>query len=369
MISEPQTKRSNAFVSLANNTAFIERISKLITISFFIVLACAITALAFPSLLGAFGERLAIEARDSIAFIYSSGNLKILYMYIAVFLIDVYCLGYKKSALRSVLNPDNSTKTDIFIFILRFCGLWRYVVMLSFFMIGYKVQTLVATNVQTNFLHHVPSYFLQTLVFFLVYDFLGYWRHRYGHRVSWWWAVHRLHHSAEKFNIITVGRSHPVDLALTGIFVSIPMGFLGAPIETFIVFELLKSAQGKLQHSMVDWDFGILGKYVFMSPVAHRVHHSADPIHWDKNFGHFLVIWDRMFGTWYDGKEINTRIGLWGNSGNQKGFVYDVVQAQLEFLALFFSKWKFKVGVLKPHRVPILSQEYREGLEKEGKEQ
>jgi sterol desaturase/sphingolipid hydroxylase (fatty acid hydroxylase superfamily) len=36
---------------------------------------------------------------------------------------------------------------------------------------------------------------------------------------------------------------------------------------------------------------------VFVTPSHHRVHHSLDKAHIDRNFGGVLIIWDRLFGT------------------------------------------------------------------------
>jgi hypothetical protein len=36
---------------------------------------------------------------------------------------------------------------------------------------------------------------------------------------------------------------------------------------------------------------------VFVTPQYHRIHHSIEPRHQDKNFGNLLTVWDRMFGT------------------------------------------------------------------------
>ncbi len=38
-------------------------------------------------------------------------------------------------------------------------------------------------------------------------------------------------------------------------------------------------------------------KYILVTPQSHRVHHSDQPEHIDKNFGNFLSIWDFIFGT------------------------------------------------------------------------
>ncbi len=40
----------------------------------------------------------------------------------------------------------------------------------------------------------------------------------------------------------------------------------------------------------------MLGR-IFVSPAHHQVHHSANPKHFNKNFGSCLALWDWMFGT------------------------------------------------------------------------
>jgi hypothetical protein len=36
-----------------------------------------------------------------------------------------------------------------------------------------------------------------------------------------------------------------------------------------------------------------------MSPAHHQIHHSSDPIHFNKNLGSCLAVWDWLFGTLY----------------------------------------------------------------------
>jgi sterol desaturase/sphingolipid hydroxylase (fatty acid hydroxylase superfamily) len=59
-----------------------------------------------------------------------------------------------------------------------------------------------------------------------------------------------------------------------------------------------------LQHSHVWISFtDVLGR-IFVSPAHHQVHHSADPKHFNRNFGSCPALWDWMFGTLYvPGKE------------------------------------------------------------------
>jgi len=38
-------------------------------------------------------------------------------------------------------------------------------------------------------------------------------------------------------------------------------------------------------------------EYILITPSHHRVHHASNAKYLDKNMGMFLVIWDKMFGT------------------------------------------------------------------------
>jgi sterol desaturase/sphingolipid hydroxylase (fatty acid hydroxylase superfamily) len=52
-----------------------------------------------------------------------------------------------------------------------------------------------------------------------------------------------------------------------------------------------------LQHSHIWIAFtGVWGR-LLISPAHHQLHHSADPAHFDRNFGAYLAIWDWLFGT------------------------------------------------------------------------
>lgn len=279
--------------------------------------------------------------------LFTAAKAEYLIILAVCIVIDLVFLGYKKSALSNLAKPDMSTRSDIYIFLIGLFGLRYYLVMFSFLLVGYFSANWVETHMAFNWLHNIDSTILQLLVYMLIYDFMDYWIHRFAHRVSWWWEVHRFHHSATKFNIITVGRTHPLDLSFASLLTMIPLALMGVPLEQIFIITVLRSMLGKLQHSMVDWDFGILGKYILMSPVAHRIHHSPYPEHWDKHYGHTFIFWDRLFGTYYDGDFVNDRVGLSNTTDNQKGLIYDLVMGQINFFkAFFFRKWSFSEGVM-----------------------
>jgi sterol desaturase/sphingolipid hydroxylase (fatty acid hydroxylase superfamily) len=86
-----------------------------------------------------------------------------------------------------------------------------------------------------------------------------------------------------------------------------------------------------LNHSQLDWNFGFVGRWILVSPAAHRLHHSGDPKHFGKNFGNSFIFWDRLFGT-YHPPEAVTRFGLPDNPYNQHNFVYDIALGYKRFL-------------------------------------
>ncbi len=279
--------------------------------------------------------------------LFDSMQIEYLLILAACFIIEMIFIGFNKSALSNILKPDMSTKSDIYIFLVGLIGLRHYFVIFSFLLIGYYSSIYVEDKFALNWLHELNSPLLQLTVYLIIYDFLDYWIHRCAHRVSWWWEVHRFHHSATSFNIITVARTHPLDLAFADLITIIPLAVIGVPIEDIFVIAVIRSMLGKMQHSMVNWDFGILGKYILMSPVAHRIHHSPYPDHWDKHYGHTFIFWDRLFGTYYEGSFVNERIGLSNTTDNKKGIIYDIIKGQLNFFKAFFlKKWSFSEGVL-----------------------
>jgi len=69
--------------------------------------------------------------------------------------------------------------------------------------------------------------------------------------------------------------------------------------DTNIILVLFIHAYVHLQHSHMWIAFRGLAGRVFISPAHHQVHHSADPRHFNRNFGSCLALWDWMFGTLY----------------------------------------------------------------------
>jgi sterol desaturase/sphingolipid hydroxylase (fatty acid hydroxylase superfamily) len=150
------------------------------------------------------------------------------------------------------------------------------------------------------------------VIFFLFNDFMDFLHHYARHKIPLFWSFHRVHHSAEVLNPMTVYRAHPVDLIFeNAIFVfsmSIVIGVLSYfSVDNLSVYFLAKikvaiyifNLSGNFRHSHVWIPFGSFWSKIFMSPAQHLIHHSIAPEHRDKNNGRMLSIWDWMFGSLY----------------------------------------------------------------------
>lgn len=146
---------------------------------------------------------------------------------------------------------------------------------------------------------------------FFADDFARFLAHWLEHRVPVLWAFHKVHHSAEAMNFITAERHHPVSLVFCGLVIATVVGAANAAFvlcfgdlaspATLIganAFWLCANLLGaSLRHSPVWWSFGPTLERWLISPAQHQVHHSANPLHFDRNFGSTLALWDRLFGT------------------------------------------------------------------------
>lgn len=140
------------------------------------------------------------------------------------------------------------------------------------------------------------GYALQLLLLIMFTDFLIYWRHRAEHR--WFWPIHAVHHSPTELHAANdIG--HPTQVWINLVFVSIPLSLIriDGPATPFVV-GFVVSVLTYYIHSPIDVHFGPLRK-LLVDNRFHRIHHSLEPRHFDKNFGIGFSIWDRMFGTAY----------------------------------------------------------------------
>jgi len=139
----------------------------------------------------------------------------------------------------------------------------------------------------------------KTVAFFFVYDFFYYWFHRLQHRWPFLWAQHKLHHSEEALNATTTFRHHWLEDLLRVFLIVLPMS---------MAFDLKPASAGAAAFVVGLWPVFIhanlrlhLGPFarVVAGPQGHRIHHSIERAHLDRNLAAFFPLWDHLFGTYY----------------------------------------------------------------------
>jgi sterol desaturase/sphingolipid hydroxylase (fatty acid hydroxylase superfamily) len=143
----------------------------------------------------------------------------------------------------------------------------------------------------------VLGYALQILALLLIVDFLTYWRHRTEHKI--FWPIHAVHHSPTELHAANdIG--HPMQVWFSLVFIAFPLSLvqIDGP-ETPAAVSFIVVLLTYYIHSPIDVHFGPLRR-ILVDNRFHRIHHSLEPRHFDKNFSICFSIWDRMFGTAYD---------------------------------------------------------------------
>lgn len=133
----------------------------------------------------------------------------------------------------------------------------------------------------------------------VVAEFGLYWAHRVAHEWVPLWKFHAVHHSSRKLWFFNTGRFHFVDTLKSMLFATPVLVLAGAPGDVITWVSGITAFIGILTHCNVRMRFGWLN-FVFNTPGLHRWHHSMDLREGNKNYGENLVLWDQLFGTYYD---------------------------------------------------------------------
>lgn len=145
-----------------------------------------------------------------------------------------------------------------------------------------------------------PDAWWHWVLAFIGYDFCYYWKHRFGHEWRIMWASHSAHHQSEAYNLSTALRQTSTDYI--GFVFYLPMYLLGTPAYVMISVGTLNLVYQFWVHTEHVKRLGIFD-YILVTPSNHRVHHAKNPSYIDKNYGGFLILWDRLFGTFCDERD------------------------------------------------------------------
>ena len=153
--------------------------------------------------------------------------------------------------------------------------------------------------------------FLSAGVLILAIDFWTYLIHRAQHKIPVLWAMHSLHHSAEALSMVTGARHFWLEDPILSAGFPILAIIFKVPLELVTPITLFYFLLGDgMAHLNLRVSLGRYALYI-QNPQYHRIHHSAEPQHRDKNFCRLLPLFDVMFGTaWKPGKDEFPATGL-----------------------------------------------------------
>lgn len=147
----------------------------------------------------------------------------------------------------------------------------------------------------------IPATWWSFVLCVLLFDFLFYWAHRWGHEVNFFWGAHAVHHQSEEYNLSVALRQSWFHNAIA-FFIFLPIPLLGFDPMIFGVAAVSHTLYQFWIHTKAVYKMHPWLEYWLNTPSHHRVHHAINPEYIDKNHGGVLIIWDRLFGTFAEEK-------------------------------------------------------------------
>lgn len=142
----------------------------------------------------------------------------------------------------------------------------------------------------------------QLFLMLLIAELGRYWVHRAAHEVSFLWKFHAVHHSPNRLYFFNAARFHPLEKVYFLVPEVAPFILLGVNLECLALYAVFNSIHGLMQHSNIQIKAGWFN-YVFSLTELHRWHHSQKIEESNKNYGNNLILWDMVFGTYFNPKE------------------------------------------------------------------
>jgi sterol desaturase/sphingolipid hydroxylase (fatty acid hydroxylase superfamily) len=231
---------------------------------------------------------------------------------IAAFISEIICIGWKNSSLFAIcFDRTKSMWTDIAYFVsvgLRIVHLIGLILSFGFSVLSWtwvRAHVVEATglDLRLDYLPIMPQFFVALILL----TFLDYWSHRFEHS-NLFWPLHRFHHAAEDFCILTSVRVHPVSL-LDPIIVTAPLVLIGTSPAVLVAISVVVVHVRWLIHSRIPGRWGWFGTWILQSAESHRRHHILDEALVNKNYA-LAPLWDHLFGTWAPECDHQTPIGV-----------------------------------------------------------
>jgi sterol desaturase/sphingolipid hydroxylase (fatty acid hydroxylase superfamily) len=142
---------------------------------------------------------------------------------------------------------------------------------------------------------------------YLVITFVYYWWHRARHEISILWRIfHQMHHSPQRIEIVASFYKHPVEIAFNSALSSAILYLMcGLSPEGATLAVLLTALAELFYHWNVRTPYWL--GFIVQRPESHCVHHRRD---WHRQNFSDLPLWDMLFGTFHNPKEVASHCGF-----------------------------------------------------------
>ncbi|MCB9262848.1 MAG: sterol desaturase family protein [Flavobacteriales bacterium] len=230
------------------------------------------------------------------------------------------------------------------------CGILERVFAFFWYFVFFIAAQWVFDNVSISW--HIPSNAFTWVLAVVAADFAAYWHHRLSHEINFLWAAHIVHHQSEDINISTVFRvSFFAVFNRSFFFIWLPV--MGFSPEMSLFGIMFVGAFQFVTHSRVVGKLGFL-ENIFSTPSNHRVHHARNEKYIDHNYGHVLILWDKIFKTYTpeeEEPEYGITTGFESDDAYNAHFFYWKDMFKRAKLASSF-KDKVKIFFAKPQWTP-----------------
>jgi sterol desaturase/sphingolipid hydroxylase (fatty acid hydroxylase superfamily) len=251
-----------------------------------------------------------------------------------ILLTEWFCVGWGRSSLSAMAGGESrSGLSDIVCFLLAHLRLLRVPQVIFTFgfalVSGTMISTFAARYLFSGFAGFLIPAYIAYPIYFLLYTLFDYVAHRVDHS-RYFWPLHRFHHAAEDFNVLTADRGHPASALTQSGLKIFPLALLGVPPDAIIDIGMLIVVINYFNHSRIDWDFGWFGRYAIQSPLHHQLHHSRGLRH-PCNLS-ICPIWDRIGGTWQDVTTSSIKLGTSVRYRHGANILPDLLRDYRDFL-------------------------------------
>lgn len=162
-------------------------------------------------------------------------------------------------------------------------------------------------------------FLVELVIVILMVDLIWYICHRSFHTLPMLWKFHSLHHNSEQLHVLNNARVHPLELFVFFLPIMLLVQFIDVPPAVLNCYFAFQLTVGLMTHSNIRVRSGWLS-YIFNTPELHHWHHSRQRHEHDNNYGSVTMVWDHIFGSYFNPSDRKASAEIGASTYVPKGF-------------------------------------------------